>query len=210
MMRLTLVALPFLAFAFSACGGSTPPAPQAQAAAAAGAPASAPTKPAPAAAKAHADDGDEAGCLHGDAHEDGSCEGGAKAPAADAQGHFGAAFELAQAQPLSQALAGDAAPDGAVRVRGTVEAVCQKKGCWMEITDGPAHARILVADHAFALPSGARGKLADVEGTVEVRELSEAQVKHIEKDAGRDPSKVGGTRKEYVITARAVELAAKS
>ena len=61
-------------------------------------------------------------------------------------------------------------------------------------------------DHAFAVPFDGKGKKALVEGTIEAKELSEGQVKHIEEDAGRDPSKVSGTRNEYIVTASGVRL----
>ncbi len=150
----------------------------------------------------------EAGCLHGKQH-DGSCEQ-TERPAPGSVGHFGAAFALPEAAPLAKALAGETLPSGPIRVEGTVEAVCQKKGCWMVLADGDVKARILMKDHAFALPTDARGKKAQVEGTVEKRTLSEAQVKHLAEDAGKDPKAERGTRVEFVLTATGVELAPTS
>jgi len=151
---------------------------------------------------------DEAGCLHGEKH-DGSCEQ-TERPAPGSVGHFGAPFALPAAEPLAKALASDPLPSGPIRVEGTVEAVCQKKGCWMVLADGNVKARILMKDHAFALPTDARGKKAQVEGTVEKRTLSEAQVKHLAEDAGKDPNAEQGTRVEFVLTATGVELAPTS
>ena len=187
-----------LAVLLAACGGA--PAPAAQQAKDQPAAAAAPAKDAESAE--HGDDGE--GCLHGKAH-DASCDG-TTVPAPGSTGHFGAPFTLAAAKPLSEALSGDALPEGPVRVEGTVTAVCQKKGCWMVLADGDLEARILTKDHAFALPPDARGKHAEVEGTVEKRTLTKAQVEHLAKDEGKDPSAAGGERVEFVITATGVEL----
>jgi hypothetical protein len=150
-------------------------------------------------------------CLH---HDGGDHHGAAAAdcdaanvPADGTAGHFGAAFALQQARPLQEAIAELASIGGSpVQVSGKVTSVCQKKGCWMVIEDGTASARVLMKDHAFAVPFDGTGKQATVEGTIEARELSEGQVKHIEEDAGRDPAGVSGPRKEYILTASAVRL----
>ena len=100
-------------------------------------------------------------------------------------------------------------PAEAVKVSGTVEAVCQKKGCWMVIKDGDVQARVLVKDHAFAIPMDGKGKAATVEGTLESKDLSEANVAHLKQD-GDDTLAGDGARKEYFLHATAVELAANS
>jgi hypothetical protein len=160
------------------------------------------------AAEAHAD-GDHEGCIYADNQEGdrAACPGGEGEPAGDVQGdgHFGAAFALQQSTPLSKAVA-EVKPEP-VLVTGVVDAVCQKKGCWMVIKDGEKTARVLMKDHAFAVPKDARGKKARVEGTLQARTFTEAQVKHLEKDGGGDPSKVSGERSEYVLTASGVEIA---
>ena len=56
------------------------------------------------------------------------------------------------------------------------------------------------------MPIGSKGKKAIVEGSVKIRTFTEKQVKHIEEDAGRDPSKVSGTRREYVLTATGISI----
>lgn len=156
----------------------------------------------------------EDGCVYGDdhkkagAHHEGEagCHHGEAAPAGDGTpGHFGAAFALGEAKPLSEVLA--AAPEGAVQVRGEVDSVCQKAGCWMVLKEGEATARILMKDHGFTVPMDAKGKSAIVEGTLEARTFNEKEVKHLEKDAGGDPSAVSGERKEYVLTASGIRLA---
>lgn len=123
----------------------------------------------------------------------------------DGDGHFGAEFALEDATPLSKALA--AAPGEApILVSGEVEAVCQKKGCWMVVKDGAESARVLMKDHGFAVPMDCRGKSVQIEGTLTSRTFTETQVKHLEKDAGRDPEAVSGERTEHVLTATGIRI----
>jgi hypothetical protein len=161
---------------------------------------------------------EHAGCIYAgtDKEKDPSCpHGAAEGEAAEPQGpatgegHFGAPFQLADAVPLGKAIETGAA-EAPVKVSGTVEAVCQKKGCWMVVKDGAESARVLMKDHGFAVPMDSRGKSVVVEGTLSSREFDEAQVKHLESDRGGDPSKVSGTRKEHVLTASAIEIRAQS
>ncbi len=141
----------------------------------------------------------EAGCPH-------HAEAG-ETVAAGAEGHYGSAFTLEQAKALS-ALGEDVdkLADQKVQVSGTIDAVCQKKGCWMVIADGEVSARILMKNHGFAVPIDSKGKGAVVEGTLKVRTFNEAQVKHLEADRGGDPSKVSGSRRELVLTATGVKI----
>ena len=108
--------------------------------------------------------------------------------------------------PLPLAKAIGASTTGTVLVSGTVEAVCQKKGCWMVVKDGTDSARVMMKDHAFAVPIDARGKAVLVEGELTSRTFTEAQAKHLEEDKGGDPNAVAGERKEHVLMATAVEI----
>ncbi len=158
---------------------------------------------------------EEEGCIYKDAHQDkphdeadcphGGGEHGAPA-GTGTPGHYGAAFALKQVEPLGKVLAAKGDLKDPVLVSGEVESVCQKKGCWLVVKDGEAHARILMKDHAFTVPMDTKGKPVVVEGTLEARTFNEAQVKHLEKDAGGDPTAVAGERTEYVLTATGIEL----
>jgi hypothetical protein len=153
----------------------------------------------------------EAGCIHEDkpAHAEGeSCDHGAVAAPTGSTGHFGPAFAVAESKPLAAVLA-SGVPTTPVKVTGTVGKVCQKKGCWMVITDGEVTARVLVADHAFAIPMDGEGKAAIVEGTLEVKELTEANVAHLKQD-GDSTIQGEGARQEFFLHATAVELSANS
>jgi len=49
---------------------------------------------------------------------------------------------------------------------GTVSAVCQHMGCWMEIKDDQGEAHIKMAGHAFFVPKTASGRKAKVLATL--------------------------------------------
>jgi uncharacterized protein DUF4920 len=155
----------------------------------------------------HAHDGEHAGCIYADGEkgEHAECDRNAEPDAPkQSSGHFGAPFAAAEPTPLATALA--AGKPGLVLVSGTVEAVCQKKGCWMVVKDGTESARVMMKDHAFAVPIDARGKAVLVEGEITSRTFDEAQVKHLEQDKGGDPDKVAGARKEHVLMATGVKI----
>lgn len=49
---------------------------------------------------------------------------------------------------------------------GTVTAVCQHRGCWMEIKDDKGEAHVKMAGHSFFVPKTANGKKARVLATL--------------------------------------------
>lgn len=197
-----------------AVGCDSKPAAQPTPAPVAAAPAPEAAKPAEvkvaAAEPAKADAEGEEGCVYKDAdkphHEEGGCPS-PEAAAPTTPGHYGSVFALKETKPLSAVLASaKAGLKDPVQVSGEVDSVCQKKGCWLVVKDGEAQARVLMKDHAFTIPMDTKGKPVVVEGTIEAKTFNEAQVKHLEKDAGKDPAAVSGERTEYVLTATAVEL----
>lgn len=226
-------ALWLLALAAAACNASTSaPAPKAAAegAKAEATPAEGTAKEGEAEKVAAADataEGDHAGCIYVEGQADGEkkADGGelecphppAGGEAAEPQGpatgegHFGSPFTLADAKPLAEAISASAgATDTPVLVTGEVEAVCQKKGCWMVVKDGTQSARVLMKDHSFAVPMDCRGKSVTVEGTLASRTFTEAQVKHLAKDGGKNPDEVSGERTEHVLTATGISIKAQS
>lgn len=49
---------------------------------------------------------------------------------------------------------------------GTVTAVCQEMGCWMEIKDANTEAHIKMAGEKFSVPKTSAGHTARVQGTI--------------------------------------------
>lgn len=67
-----------------------------------------------------------------------------------------------------------------IRTRGTVNRVCQRMGCWIELVDpAGAQVRVPMAGHAFFLPRDVQGHEAEIDGTVRVAALSAEQRAHL-------------------------------
>lgn len=128
-------------------------------------------------------------------------------PGAGGPQHLGTAFTITDNKPLSDVLkVASAEKEELVRVAGTVEKVCQKKGCWMVVKDGDLEARVIMKDHSFAIPFDSKGMKASIEGTLKVKVFTEAQAKHLAQDGKEDPDKVTGEKKEFLLTATGVQL----
>lgn len=71
-----------------------------------------------------------------------------------------------------------------IRTRGEVVAVCQNAGCWADLrpvgeSDNvtvPTH--VTMHQHAFFLPKNAKSKVAEIEGIVSVRTLTQDECDH--------------------------------
>jgi hypothetical protein len=129
------------------------------------------------------------------------------AAAANAAGPvtFGAAMPAGEAHPVSHALAEAGAEPGApAKYAGRITEVCQAKGCWVMLEDGGQAARVMMKDHAFALPKDARGA-AVVYGTLQRKSLDAATAQHLAEDAGAG-AKAPVADSEYRIVATSVEL----
>lgn len=53
-----------------------------------------------------------------------------------------------------------------VRTEGTVTAVCQAAGCWMQLGDADQRVHVKMHGHSFFIPRNAAGRRARVQGTV--------------------------------------------
>jgi hypothetical protein len=90
----------------------------------------------------------------------------APAPAVGAA-HLGAPLTLTERTSLASILATPARYAGqTVRLEGTVSAVCQAAGCWMQLAENDARVHIKMHGHSFFIPRTATGRHARVQGTV--------------------------------------------
>lgn len=95
---------------------------------------------------------------------------------------FGAPFdESVDVVPLATLMADVERYAGRdITTRGTIVTVCQRMGCWMEMSDeGSVPVRVPMAGHAFFLPRDVAGRPARVQGRVRVVELSAATREHL-------------------------------
>jgi hypothetical protein len=69
-----------------------------------------------------------------------------------------------------------------VRLEGKVQAVCQNKGCWLELRQGTSSVHVTFEGYAFFLPKDAAGKDVVLEGTVKVRQPTPQEIEHLEHE----------------------------
>lgn len=117
---------------------------------------------------------------------------------------FGPAFDFSNsvAVTVAQVLA---KPDSYLRqpftVQGKIDAVCQKKGCWMQFATGADEPtfRLKVKDGDMEFPVSAKGKTAYAYGSLKAKpmtlEQTKTYLKHRAEEQGEafDPAKVTST-----------------
>ena len=121
---------------------------------------------------------------------------------------YGAGLTLEELTPLHEVVSRpERHADRTLLVKGRIRDVCQKKGCWMVLTDGESHMRVRFADYGFFVPKDSSGKDAYVEGRAAVEEISEKEARHYEAEASDgDSSKVHGPQRVVSFTATGVRL----
>ena len=100
---------------------------------------------------------------------------------ADGARQFGGALSDRAETRLADIAAAPATFDGqTVRTEGRIERVCQRMGCWMELsTEGVQPVRVPMAGHSFFLPRDVAGHDATIEGRVLVTSLSAEARAHL-------------------------------
>lgn len=92
---------------------------------------------------------------------------------------YGSGVTIAEPTPIATLLA---TPEGfvgqKVRVDGVITGVCEKRGCWMQLTDPDTGqgVRIKVEDGVIVFPYESMGHRAAAEGTFEAVKLTPEQV----------------------------------
>jgi len=97
-----------------------------------------------------------------------------------------------------------------IKLTAEVGAVCQKKGCWMDLkkADGSTM-RVTFKDYGFFMPKDGAGKTAVVRGFAKVEETSVADLQEYAKDAGKSKEEIAAITKperELVFEADGVIL----
>ncbi len=96
------------------------------------------------------------------------------------------------------------------KVSGVVDAVCQKKGCWMELKNNSGeNMRVTFKDYGFFVPKDCQGKSAIVEGIAKIEITSVQDLKEYAKDDGKSKEEIDAITeplKELVFEANGVIL----
>ncbi|MBL7883683.1 MAG: DUF4920 domain-containing protein [Bacteroidia bacterium] len=78
-----------------------------------------------------------------------------------------------------------------VKLTTTIEEVCQKKGCWMNLSIGNEQSmRVKFKDYAFFMPKDAAGKTVFIEGWAYADTIPVAQLQHYAEDAGKSKEEI--------------------
>ena len=116
--------------------------------------------------------------------------------------------------PVTTVLANiDQYKDKYVRVTGNVTAVCEKKGCWLKMDDGAGKdlfVKFTCPVNGRLVPLEAKGKPVIAEGTLKVKEVTEAEARHMAEDAGKPQSeieKIVGPQKQISLMAPSAKVA---
>lgn len=91
-----------------------------------------------------------------------------------------------------------------VRVSGTVSQVCERKGCWLKMTDGGEElfVKFTCPVEGRLIPAEAIGKTAIVEGQLAIKEVSEGDARHLAEEGGKTPEQVArivGPQKQITL-----------
>jgi hypothetical protein len=96
------------------------------------------------------------------------------------------------------------------KVTGRVKEVCKSMGCWIKLEKADGTTLMVKSkDHGFFMPQNLVGKTVVIEGTANVKEVTEAQRKHLAEDAGKSKAEIGkikGAQKEVQFVAKGVEV----
>lgn len=94
-----------------------------------------------------------------------------------------------EASELMAALAGKDSVE--IKVKGTINACCQKKGCWMdmELADGE-NMTVRFKDYGFFVPMNSAGRAAIIEGVARLDTQSVDWLRHKAEDAGKSAEEI--------------------
>lgn len=94
------------------------------------------------------------------------------------------------------------------KLEGKIDAVCQKKGCWMELKGNNGDiVRVTFKDYGFFMPLNASGRTAIVDGKAKVEVTSVQDLKEYAKDDGKSKEEIAAITeplKELVFEAHGV------
>lgn len=98
-----------------------------------------------------------------------------------------------------------------VVVTGYVRRACSRKGCWMELAEGPDKnlpgCRVTFKDYGFFVPTDSAGARARVQAALSVSQVAPRMVEHLEQEGATFASKAAdGSAREVRLVATGVEL----
>lgn len=130
---------------------------------------------------------------------------------------FGEPMKLSDADaiPVGTVLANPAAYEGNfVRLVGTVDKVCERKGCWITMTDEKANAPLYVkftcpVGDKRLIPMEARGLPVVVEGTFQKKQVTEDYARHMAEEGGATLAEIDaikGPQTQFVLASPSARI----
>ena len=103
---------------------------------------------------------------------------------ADGKLYFGEKINETDATDISDSVVGfEKGEKRTVKIKGTIESVCQAKGCWMNIVDDSDESVFIkFKDYAFFMPLDASGKEVVVSGVLSNTVTSVSELRHYAAD----------------------------
>ena len=77
-----------------------------------------------------------------------------------------------------------------VKVSGTINEVCQKKGCWMNVKLDDEQTMHVSYDYEFLLPLNSAGQEIIMQGTAFYDTISVDHLRHLAEDAGKSEEEI--------------------
>lgn len=100
---------------------------------------------------------------------------------------FGEEISAKEATNVSAFIANVNDQESTYKVKGTIEEVCQMKGCWMTMkNEEGANIRVTFKDYGFFVPMDISGKQVVIEGVAKKEILEEELAKHYAEDGGQE------------------------
>lgn len=97
-----------------------------------------------------------------------------------------------------------------VKIKAKITEVCPKKGCWLklELENGET-AMVKMKDYGFFLPLAAKGKTVVIDGAVNLKTTSVAELKHYAEDAKKTKEEIDAIKepkKEVKVMAKGIVI----
>lgn len=100
---------------------------------------------------------------------------------------FGGEITQESAIGVTDFLAQVSEEESTYKVKGTIEEVCQMKGCWMTLkNEEGVNIRVTFKDYGFFVPKDISGREVIIEGTALKEVLEEDLAKHYAEDGGKE------------------------
>ncbi len=132
---------------------------------------------------------------------------------ADSFGEAPAPDEILTFDQLRAQLAQNDSPDSlVVKVKGTVQEVCQMKGCWMTVASQSESVEPMMVrfkDYGFFVPKDISGREVVMEGIAYLSTMSVEEQRHYAEDAGKSEAEIAAItdpKEEYTFEASGVLL----